>query len=369
VISSVSRIVTRVGAGAAGVLVGGLLASPASAAAAGADLAVNLAGTTIAATAAGKFGTVTLTNNGPDAATGVVLTFDTGDLDTSKVVAARAGCTTTADAIVCAIGDDSVPPAGGDLDFSIPLDRVPGAPPGPAGTLSVTVSADTDDPNPGNNDKTADVVIGDSGVDLHVLVPDVYGLDAAGDPTTDPVPAGGSSEVHAFFINFGDMGVDGLRVVVTLPEFVTFGGVDPACTYSPDNRSATCDYDVVITPDEGIDVAWPVTVAANAPGPKALRGGLVAGAAIAVFDPPLPDGPSALPKNIRKLSPDQVPDVDPGDDEDAFTVFIGAGPGQPGPGDLPVTGVRIGQFGALGAALVVLGAMLVVLARRRRRAS
>jgi LPXTG-motif cell wall-anchored protein len=252
-----------------------------------------------------------------------------------------------------------VPPPGGELEFGIPLEPEAGAS-GAAGTLTASVESAVADPNAGNNSKTVNVNVGNSGVDLLVVAFDVYASDGS------PVPLGGTSQVDGIIINFGDLAAAGIKIVVTLPEHVTFAETEPDCTYSADNRMATCLYDdIILFPnpfppddDDYLEVYWPVTVAADAPGPAALQGGLMTVTAIDVVQPEGPDVRSALPKNMRWVSPDDIPDVDPTDNEDPFAVFIA--------GDLPVTGARTGLYALSGVGLLMLGALVVVLARRRR---
>jgi LPXTG-motif cell wall-anchored protein len=360
----ISRALTRFGLIGAGVLVAGMFAAPASAAAAGSDLAVSLSGTTIAAFGIGKFGKVTVTNNGPETPTGVTLTYDLSALDTSKVTATVGGCDeTSTDVFECEVPDDGIPASGGNLDLVLPLDHVLGEV-GPAGSITVTVAADIADPDSSNNSKTVDVFVGNDGVDIQVLAADVYALDNHGSMTSDPVPPGASSEVDTVFFNWGDEAALGLRVVVTLPEFVTFAEVDPACTYSSDNRVATREFGGLTLDFWGDSdaIAWPVTVSGDAPGPVGLTGGLVTGAALAIDEPPPPDLRSALPKHLRRVQIDQVSDVDPSDGQDGFTVFVAA-PEEP---DLPVTGARASLYAASGLGLLLLGVLIVLLARRRR---
>jgi LPXTG-motif cell wall-anchored protein len=356
---SLSRRLVHVGlAAVVGMVATTAFASPAAAAAAG-DLSISFTGTTIAALSGGKFGKVTIRNDGPGTPTGVEVTFDISALDTTKVqFSVVTGCVLAGDEITCSIDDEDVPPPGGENEFPIPLERQLGAS-GAAGSATATVSSAETDPNTGNNSTTANVNVGDSGVDVQVIALDVYALDSGGFSTTDPVPPGGSSDLDVIFFNFGDLAVAGLRVTVSLPEHVTFATSDAGCTYSADGRQAECLFPGIVLPTPGIfALPFPVNVSASAPGPVALQGGLVTAEALGVEEQEVPEARN-LPKNMRRVNQaDLPPDVDPSDNEDPFAVHVGA--------DLPVTGFKAGLYAMSGAGLLLLGALIVVLARRRR---
>jgi hypothetical protein len=215
---------------------------------------------------------------------------------------------------------------------------------------------------------------------------DVFKVAADGTMTDDPVPPGGNSWVVGAVGNLGDTTADGVKVTVALPKHVTFGEAEPGCVYTTDKRSVTCDYaDVTLVPvaqdtdpdDDVISVVgivFPITVAANAPGPVVVSGGKLSGNALGVQDDPsaatLIEGERpGLPEALQALTPDAVRDADPADNTANFKVHIGARPatgGGAGGGGLPVTGPRTGLIGGVGAALVLLGSTLVLITRRRR---
>jgi LPXTG-motif cell wall-anchored protein len=149
---------------------------------------------------------------------------------------------------------------------------------------------------------------------------------------------------------------------VTLPEHVTLARTSSGCTYSADNRVATCTSEGAVLPPrrppdiDAITLAWAVTVAADAPGPAARQGGRITVEALDAGPPDIPQLRSALPDYMRWVSLDELPDVDPTDNENAFAVFVA--------GQLPVTGARTGLYALSGVGLLVLGALIVVLARR-----
>jgi hypothetical protein len=364
------------------------LAGPAQAAEPSADVAVTVSSTKLAVGAPGKVLRVDVANNGPDVAADTVLTIDLSGLDTEKVVADLSGlgdvCQLAKTSATCELGDGK---AGETLDFPIQLNRVTDEV-GPAGTLTVEVTSTTKDPNPANNKSTAEIEVADSGVDLTVDADDVYKVDANGDATTDPVPPGEASILNTFIVNQGDTATNGLKFSVALPEHVSLlaDGDYDICAYSSDRRTATCEiegYSLVpvdqADPAHGvyaaIEVPFLVGVAADAPGPISPRGTFSASAPAEVSPAAQTLTKAELPAGVKglttKAGQDEVKDVDPGDNTDDFTVFIGApastgGGGGGEGGGLPVTGIQVGLIGGIGGAVLVAGAMLFVIARRRR---
>jgi len=391
---TVSRAVARLGAVAAGLVVAGALAAPAHAAAglvvagapaapahaapvhaapvhaaavhavaagavaAGADLEVAVTGTTIAGGGGTKLAKAVVTNHGPDTPSDVVLTVDKSALDETKVhLIVGSDCTLAASLMTCPIDPEDVPDSGGSLGFLFELERQ-GLASGGAGSLTVSVDSATPDPATGNNEVTVAVAISTSGADLVIVAFDVHASDG-----TSPIPPGDTSELIGFFANQGDVASVGLTIVISLPEHVTFAEIFSDCTYSADNRVATCtDATFPLDPGDGFPFAVAVKVAADAPGPGALAGGLTTVTALGVRPPDVPEvAPARFPSFLKRVVPNLVPDVDPTDNEDAFAVFVAAVP------DLPVTGSRAGLYAVSGAGLLVLGAMLVLLARLRVR--
>lgn len=374
------RAARRAGAGAAAlfaaVAVVGLGGSPAYALA-DADLAVDITGTTIAANADGKFGALTLRNNGPADVDGAVVAFDISGLDQTKVVLdLPAECTHEATMITCGI--DVIIPSGGSQDLDLPLTRQQGAT-GAAGQLTATVSHAGTDPDSSNDSKTVDVSVGGSGPDFFAFAPDVYQLDEDQNFTDEPIVVGGSSRVYVLVVNQGDGGGQGVRMTITLPEHVTFTEPEPDCTHAAGDSTTTCEYETItLIPadqdtEEGDDKTaglwffFPIEVAAGAPAPGALTGGeasafaMAAEAGVGLLAAP------ALPDNATEEPPgDEFFDVDPSDNTDGFAVFV-AKPASSGTGgSLPITGVQVGVIGAVGVAVIGAGAVLLVLARRRR---
>ncbi|MDG4821617.1 LPXTG cell wall anchor domain-containing protein [Asanoa sp. WMMD1127] len=332
-----------------------------------ADLGIKLEGTTIAANAQGKFAAVSLSNAGPSDARGILVTIDVSKLDTTKVELVGGACGEPENGkILCGLVSDTIT-AGAEYDWDFPLVKKDGAT-GKAGTVTVTIEHDGTDENSKNNSATADVVVSeDSGADLRVWSPDVYGFDPETKGyTEEPVAPGGESRVYAEVLNLGDMTAKGLAFKVSLPQHVTFTEPEPECDFSADKRVATCDYtDFTLKPFAPEDefnsrFYWAIKVDENAPAPATLHGSVTVAAIdeVEVENPPTVRSPKAadLPENFK--------DIDKTDNTDEFGVFV-AEPGGSG-GGLPVTGPAAGILGGVGGAVVIAGALLFFLARRRR---
>jgi hypothetical protein len=388
-----SRLSVAVGASAlltAGALLG--LAGPAHAAAGTADLALTVSGEKIAADASAKLFGIKVHNNGPDTATGIKIQFDFAGL-TDKVITptppdpSDPDCKVIAGGkIQCSLTDLTI---AKDLSFKLPfpLEHKPGVI-GDGGTFSITVLSDGDK-NTANDSATVHVQIPGNGVDLFVGAEDVFAFDnKANAPTDQPVPPGGTSFFFGAILNQGDRVAKGLKVTVTLPGHVTFNEVEPGCTYTADNRTVTCDYtsinlvprDQDTNPDDNIysavPVFFPVKVASDAPGPVVLTGGSMTSVALATEDinptalaaatRKMPT--SVLPKGVKALTADDLKDIDFTDNTDDFAVHVAApaSGGGGGGGGLPVTGVQAGLIGGIGGTALITGAVLFMVARRRR---
>ncbi|HYN97220.1 MAG TPA: hypothetical protein VES42_25560 [Pilimelia sp.] len=253
---------------------------------------------------------------------------------------------------------------------------------GAAGHVGITLDSDVPVDPTGETASVA-VSVPAKGVDLLTLAQDVYALDSDGNITDDPVPPGDTSVVVAGFANGGDVTADGVKVTVRLPQYVTFAEAEPGCDYTADNRTVTCDYDDIVLapiaadpdpadPADGVISAagayFPVTVAANAPGPTVLTGGTFTAAALAVTTSTdrtmLARGRASLPDGVKALDAATFADVNPADNTDEFAVHVGAAGGSGG--GLPVTGAKAGLIGGVGAAALLAGGLLFLGARRRR---
>jgi LPXTG-motif cell wall-anchored protein len=394
-----TRNLARVGASAL-LAVGALAAAgaPALAAPGDTDLQLKANGSTIAATASGKEGDISLINHGPNDAVGIKVVFDLTNLAADKVEFGVFGQNESAEGcqpepgqqtFYCGVEPDLIK-ADSDIDFGYTLIRKPGAT-GAAGSITISVEHAGKDAKPGNNSQTVNVAVGESGVDLSVFASDVYALDEAGEVTDTPLAPGQSAPVIVNMINFGDVTARNLTALARVPAGATFDqkAVEqnpdqfPACVFSSDSRTAACalagltlvprDEDTTVGDEfiSGVSFMLPVTVSPKAKANVNLTGGLVAGDGEALEGPSIAAKRKAkLPVGVKEL-PVGV-DVDPSDNSDEFTIFVGEGAPDPGNGGggggggLPVTGAQAGLIGGIGGGAVIVGAALFFLSRRRR---
>lgn len=384
-----NRALARVGAGFAGLLAAGVIAAPAYAD--GADLAVEIAGTTIAANADGKIGEIDLKNVGGTTPESVNVIFDISKLEMDKVEFAPICDDDPADGkIVCPVAQEYIPAPGGTTDLGFLLTRAEDAS-GEAGEFTVTIEAEGD-ANEANDTDTAKVNVGASGVDLNVLVEDIkFSVNGEGDVEDTLVQPGGTTAVVGFILNQGDMTAKGLKISVTLPEHATFAEVEEGCTYTADNRTVTCEYaDAVLIPADKDDTkeleksggpfGFLVKIDPNVSAPVSLKDGTASAFALGAepFQEEQTERASAadvLPGSEELLKAEEVKelveDVDPTDNTDTYTIFVGAKAGtgdggSGGGGSLPVTGVQAGVIGGVGLGVLAVGGVLFMLARRRR---
>jgi hypothetical protein len=363
------RIGARAAVGLAALFVVGSYASPAYADTT-ADLEIKFVGTTIAPGTDEKFGSVSIINHGPGDASGITVTFDISALDTDKIEFEGPGDCTGTGPIVCEFPSGLVVKNGEDFDTGVFLTKKTGAT-GDAGQLTASLSHDGTDPTSSNNSATTDVTISDvPGPDLGALALDVYQDtdDAPGEPGANlPIAPGGTSNLYVFVVNQGDIAANGVRITIKLPEHVSFNEAEPDCTHAVGDATTTCEYETVVLTTAGTDDSleiffFPVKVADDATGPAALTDGVVVVESMNLQPPPPALTAQSRPRNLVQDVPEGLLDVDPTDNTDEFAVFV-AGP------DLPVTGARAGVIGAAGAALVLLGVVLVMVVRRRRPAA
>jgi hypothetical protein len=393
------RYLTRIGV--AGVLAAGALGAVATPAlAADVDFGLDLAGSTIAADAIGKWPRAHITNYGTTKPASFVVLFDTTKLDPSKVAADPTEFCSTEDGVVSCTVDRYVPVPGGTTRVAIPLLKVDGAT-GAAGKLTVTIKAEGDTVE-ANDSRTVDVTIGGHGADISVYASDVTWQNENGTFTDDPVPPGKAAPMVALIVNQGDMIASGVRVKVRLPEQTTFTERQyTGCVLSGDRRTADCELkQFPLSPQReledpvgsGMFFSFEVRVSPDAKGPVTLKGGTVTASAIEQY------GVSAAQRSPAAELPDYVSwataaelaeiDADPTDNTDKFVVFAGApeggndGDGDSGDGDggngggddgsggqgggLPVTGPTSFVLGVAGLTAVVLGLVLFLVSRRRR---
>lgn len=386
------------------IAVTGLLAAvtlgvtPTPAYAAGTDLGVELAGTTLAAGVTTKLAKVILTNHGTTRPDTAELMLDLTGLDTTKVSAEHPACEFTGGAPRCKLPRFAIPAPGDSTEHLIMLNKLPGAS-GAAGALSITIAVDGDS-NRANDTATADVAIVGQGPDFLVLATDVSVPRRSDDPfalpTGEPVAPGSVGLLAVVVLNQGDMTAAGVKVHVRLPKQTTFADDVDGCEQSPDHRSLTCVLDdVKVTPLLADELSmnaylvsrFPVRVAPDAKGPVSLHGGQ---ATVVALDrqqasPRRAETSGALPEAFSRPTAEQIAalDADPTDNTGEFAVLVagptdgngggssdgaGAGDGQTGQGSgdgLPVTGPAALTLGGVGVVVAALGVLLLVLSRRR----
>ncbi|MFG3709389.1 LPXTG cell wall anchor domain-containing protein [Micromonospora sp. NPDC047730] len=386
--------------GAAALLASGAftaVGTPAHAAGRAADLSVTaVVGTKVAEGTRIKTAYAKVTNNGPGTPSSLVVKADTSKLDHYGEVAffpAAKGCSGEgAEKPVlwtCVVPEEQIPGPGETVELPIVMiRRVPDVDEPYSAPVTLTVES-PDDTNPDNNSATVQIEISkESGVDLGVVVPDVKEQLAFDDvlkedPPTGPLNPGDATTVLAFVENQGDRIADGLDLKIALPKGVTFDDSIQVkeCEYAADLRSADCRAGLLqLAPREGVLGAFPVKVAAGVEAPVSLAGGEVTVSArgeLPATEANLARKRSALPSFLHRPAGSraaQAGDVDPTDNRDDFAVVVtaaGTGGGGEGGGDddegsLPVTGAQTGLIVGVGGAVLVAGAAMFLVARRRR---
>ncbi|MGC4790132.1 LPXTG cell wall anchor domain-containing protein [Micromonospora sp. DT178] len=383
-----NRSLARIGAGA--LLASGALTalgSPAHASGTETDLAIDVAGTRVAANAQGKLAYAKVTNLGKNTPSELAVRVDVSKVDFDKVVAVPAvedGCDMEGTeekptAFVCYATEKGLPGPGETTDLPVVLFKFEAE-----GTYQAPLSfklVSKDDTNAANNTKTATLDLSDaSGPDLSVVAEDVKQAVKVvdGNPVySGDLQAGGRSALTYFISNQGDVAAAGLKISVKLPKGVTPTEVEPSCEYAADKSTFTCTYANfgLIPQDEdtnGGDKLYSAygfyhlfDVAADVK-PGALKGGLVSVEPVGTA-PSRMRATAALPQNVTGL---QATDVDATDNSDGYAVIVaakgGAGGGGDDDGGLPVTGAQTTLIGGIGAVVLVAGAAMFMVARRRR---
>jgi hypothetical protein len=378
------RSVARVSA--AGLLTAGVLAFAATPAlAADTDLGIDIKGSTLALGAEAKPVTITISNNGSTRPSDVRVKFDAGvNLGGKAVVDLGGGgeddCALDDQGHAdCVLDKSAVPAPGGSINLTVIIRKVDSST-GKAGKLTVSIETPGDS-NSKNDSDTVDVTLSENkGVDLTAYAEDVTLTEGEG-YTGKPIPAGGKSVADAFVTNFGDQTAAGLKIVGTLPKGATFVAQDAAgCDFSADQRSVRCELgadELSLPPVSAVEVRFDIVVAPDVKGPVALQDGswtFVAGGAVEPARARIA-AKQALPDYLFQVDPAELAhmDIDPSDNVDGFAVLV-AGPaggtgGGTGGGDepgLPVTGPVAGTIGGIGGAVLVAGAIMFVMSRRRR---
>jgi hypothetical protein len=362
-----NRALLRTGAAVAGfVVASSAFAAPAFADTT-ADLGIKIDGGTISVDSDVKDIAVSLTNAGPSDATDILVVLDVSGLLKDKVSVSSEGCDAVDEDghILCGIQGDKIP-VGVDIDWFFELSKVPGAT-GSAGSITASIFHGGDDNNPANNSFTREVTVGEQGVDLGVWAPDVYRWDdTAKFFTEEPIAPGGESLVYVEVINYGGATAQGFKIDLRLPAHATLTAPEPDCVFSADLTSASCEYkelwlEPFATGGKVHTFVWPIKVAADAPGEPLVGGTATVDAmGIKVEEPTLTRKTNVAPAEL----PEHFKDVDATDNTDDYSIFVADTSG--GGGGLPVTGPAATVIGGAGAAILVLGTVLFVSARRRR---
>ncbi|HEV3200434.1 MAG TPA: hypothetical protein VGZ73_21165, partial [Bryobacteraceae bacterium] len=168
---------------------------------------------------------LSVTNNGPGTATGVVVTDTLPGTVTLSIASASQGACSTSTPVVCSLGSI---PNGGIVDISI---LVTAASAGSAQN-SASVTANETDPNSANNSATSAAVTISSAPDLTVFTT----------ATPDSVILGANLTFTATVINVGNQPASSVTLTDTLPAGVTFVSATPppgaVCTPAP--PTVTC---------------------------------------------------------------------------------------------------------------------------------
>ncbi|MFD6753575.1 hypothetical protein [Micromonospora gifhornensis] len=210
----------------------------------------------------------------------------------------------------------------------------------------------------------------DQSVPIHAgpIGPDPHG-------PLNPGEAGGLQYLVA---NHGRKAVSGLKVTIRLPKGVTFIYQDESCVIDSDGRTAVCTYDrlALVPPEEenhneqrysAVELTMVIEVPADTKAPVTLKDGLVQVEGLTERA----DARSAAKRTRLPANAVAVPaaDVDVSDNQDGFAVVVAAFPKDDGGGGggLPVTGPRAGLITGAGLAMLAVGGILLLLARRRTR--
>ncbi|WP_326550367.1 LPXTG cell wall anchor domain-containing protein [Micromonospora sp. NBC_01813] len=173
----------------------------------------------------GVFLGVYVNNYGEATATDVTVVLDATGVDDSVELADgfHPGCQIAGRVVTCEYG---VLGAGfSDYFHSVLLTSRAGAPPGDAGTMSVTISSAEEDANPGDNTETVPVTVLTSGPDLVALVDDI-------NTAADPVGPGDTAPLYAAVLNEGDSTADSYTIALDLPAGVGFVDQYDDCDYT-----------------------------------------------------------------------------------------------------------------------------------------
>jgi len=335
-----------------------------------ADLAVQISGNVVNKSGH-KATVITVTNHGPGTASGIILDLSETRVDSEAIDGGSVNFCETLPGTMPPYERPSPDPEFPNRGYDIPVagecaldDLSAGrsirletrvrmwSSAGPrVGDIRAVVSHDGTDPMPENDSAAVPLITVRDTTDVYVRVWDVPYQPDGGSGAVVP---GQTATLRYEVGNPGTGPVTGITVTLRLPENVVFeaGG----CRYTAGRMEATCAYpDLRLVPKvaetERVDdapaaviVTHRVRVLAKAPAPAVLAGGSVE----------------------VSLTGATASDVDSSDNRDRLTVFTRlAGGGDEG---LPVTGPSARMLAGLGSAAVLAGAVMVVLAARRRSA-
>ncbi|WP_157745778.1 LPXTG cell wall anchor domain-containing protein [Micromonospora purpureochromogenes] len=376
----------------------GVPAASASAAPAGADLTVDLAGATIPLGVTKKTLHLKISNRGDATPTRVVVRVDASELDRFDFgimlwpTGGPRDCDGDVSGWYCDLLPDQLPGPGETVELPILATVQTGEP--LAGRIKVTVEVKPVDTNPADNTKWFPIqVVDHPEADLSVVAPDVtQSVRIAADgrlASTGTLNPGETGAVRYTIANQGRKPVDGVKVELRVPTGATFTRPPDECVLSDAGRAAVCTYDrlALVPVDQdtdpndqlhsAVELYHLVTVSAATKAPVTLRNGTVR---VEGLSDPRSDlsGParSDLPTNAVAV---RAVDVDDSDNQDGFAVVVAAnssgggsggspgdGGGAGGGGSLPITGSQAGLTAGAGLAMLVGGGVLLLLTRRRR---
>ncbi|MDG4789418.1 hypothetical protein O7626_26420 [Micromonospora sp. WMMD1102] len=261
-----------------------------------------------------------LGNTGDAPATGLDAVYDasstTGDVVLTVPAGSGQDCQLTGKTVRCRHGD--LAPGQETMVQPIMLRGAPGARPGPAGSVRVSVSAQGPDDSTVSATYELPVRIQATGSGLTAEVDDLGSAQQR-------VGGGDRRPLHARVFNSGDSTVPGFRLTITLPQGATFAERYTDCTYGDDlpgepadgyvygPQRVTCPMQVILEPGNGVgfsdpvsgDAAFTVVFGKNLAGPAEETGRFE----VDVLEQPLaearrgagtPDGPS-LAERVGQL--------------------------------------------------------------------